>query len=112
MTWHAPDIDDPQQAKRIHAAMMAAARIKQDALRTNLGQLGRFETLLVTKPVDMMDGADFIALNRMAWAYRRQLPADVRASLSIASDDPIMRDRASAAGACGQSASERALTDG
>lgn len=93
MTFAPADTDDPDEAGRIRAAMQAAAAIKQEALRGHLRGLGKFEALLVSKPVDMMDGADFVALNRMVWAYRRDLPPTVRRGLSIPPDDPIVRER-------------------
>ena len=93
MTFAPADIDDPQEASRVRAAIQVSVAIKQAALREHLRGLGRYERALVEKPAELMDDADIIALRRMTWAYRRQLPASVRRSLSIPMDDPLVRER-------------------
>jgi hypothetical protein len=87
--YQAPETDSEQEA-RVRAAFVAFDRLLIDRLFAAT-KPGTYEREFVLRDPATFDPADRALLARLAWHYRRRLPAHVRPRSNPS--DPIVRER-------------------
>ena len=79
---------DPEQDRRVRAVFVQADRLLCDRLLA-AAKPGTYEAAFLARDPATFDPADRTTLRRMAWFYRRRLPAGMRPVTNP--DDPIVR---------------------
>lgn len=85
------DDHDPEEASRVRRAIVVAARIKVEALRSAAPH-GTYEYAFLRREPATFNDVDLAVLDRLAWHYRRRLPSYLRPPRNP--DDPIVRESA------------------
>jgi hypothetical protein len=88
VSWQPPD-HDPEQERRVRAAFVQADRDLAERL-FYVAKQGSYERAMLSRDAATYDDADRRLLRRMAWHYRRRLPAWARPTVNP--DDPIVRE--------------------
>lgn len=84
-----PEIDSEQDA-RVRAVHVQFDRILCDRLLA-AAKPGSYEAYFLSREPATFDAAERTMLKRIAWFYRRRLPAHLRPTKNP--DDPIIRER-------------------